>query len=178
MAGSDDTKHHTFRVIENELDCDHCEARNRCPGAELTEDQLKKLSEISITRGPFQAGQAVYRMEDRFKSLYVIQKGAVKVESVSEDGTNMVDGFFFIGELFGIDAIGDTRYRNDAIALETTWVCELPYDKLESLCTQLPDLQHKIFQLLGHQIRLINDNLVHNRFLSAEKTRLGFPRDT
>ncbi len=174
MASTDKSKHPTFHVIENELDCDHCEARDRCPGAELTVDQLKELSDITTTRGPYQVGQAIYRMEDKFKNLYVIQKGAVKVESVSEDGANMVDGFYFLGELFGIDAIGDTHYRNDAIALETTWVCELAYDKLEDLCIKIPDLQHKIFQLLGHQIRQINDNVVHNRYLSAEKRVLLF----
>lgn len=165
-----------LRVIGTELDCDSCEARDRCPGADLDHDQLKLLSSITTTRGPFRAGQAIYKMEDHFKSLYVIQEGAVKVETVSEDGVNMVDGFFFVGELFGIDAIGDSHYRNDAIALKKTWVCELPYDKLETLCTNIPDLQHKIFKLMGHQIRMINDNLVHNRYLSAEKRVLIFLR--
>jgi CRP/FNR family transcriptional regulator len=174
VAGSDDKKPTTFRVIENELDCDHCEARDRCPGSELSQSQLKQLSDITTTRGPFQSGQAIYRMEDHFRSLFVIQKGAVKIESVSEDGANMVDGFYFIGEMFGVDAIGDDYYRNDAIALETTWVCELPYTKLETLCTLLPELQRKIFMMLGHQIRKINENLVHNRSLSAEKRVLQF----
>ncbi|MCB1754811.1 MAG: Crp/Fnr family transcriptional regulator [Gammaproteobacteria bacterium] len=163
-----------FRVIDNEMDCDHCEARDRCPGAELDQDQLKKLNSISATRGPFQAGQTIYRMEDKFKALYVIQKGAVKLESVSEDGVNMVDGFFFLGDMFGVDAIGATHYSNDAVALETTWVCELPYEKLEYLCEQIPGLQTRIFKLLAHQIRQINNTIVHNRYLSAEKRVLMF----
>lgn len=163
-------------VVGTELDCDTCEARSRCPGADLDRDQLRLLSSITTTRGPFQAGDTIYKMEDQFKSLYVIQEGAVKIETVSEDGVNMVDGFYFTGELFGIDAIGDSHYRNDAIALKKTSVCELPYDKLETLCTNIPDLQHKIFKLLGHQIRTINDNIVHNRYLSAEKRVLIFLR--
>ena len=165
-----------LRVVSSgtKTDCSHCDARTRCPGAELDEEQLKALANISITRGPYQSGDTIYRMEDRFHSLYVIQKGAVKVESVSDEGDALVDGFFFSGELFGVDAIGDTRYRNDAVAMEATWVCELPYDKLEHLCLQIPELQHKIFKLLGHQIRQINDNLVHNRGLPAEKRVLLF----
>ncbi len=174
MSNSGTTDLPKIRVVGSELNCDTCDARNRCPGADLDHNQLKLLSSITTTRGPFRAGQAIYKMEDHFKSLYVIQEGAVKVETVSEDGVNMVDGFFFAGEMFGIDAIGDSHYRNDAIALKKTRVCELPYAKLEILCASIPDLQHKIFKLMGHQIRMINDNLVHNRYLSAEKRVLIF----
>ncbi|MDO6460618.1 cyclic nucleotide-binding domain-containing protein [Granulosicoccaceae sp. 1_MG-2023] len=165
-----------LRVIASgaRTDCDQCEARDRCPGAGLNDEQLKALAAISTTRGPYKPGEAIYRMEDRFHSLFVVQTGAVKVESVSDEGDALVDGFYFSGEMFGVDAIGDSRYRNDAVAMESTWVCELPYDKLEHLCGQIPELQHKIFKLLGHQIRQINNNLVHNRGLPAEKRVMMF----
>ncbi len=174
MGKSGGTNSPRLRVIGRERDCGQCEARERCPGAELSTEELEQLSNISVTRGPFQAGDAIYRMEGRFKSLYVIQKGAIKVESVSEDGVNLVDGFYFPGQLVGVDAIGDTHYRNDAVAMETTWVCEIPYSKLQSLCIQIPQLQKNIFKLLGSHIRQINDNMVHSRYLSAEKRVLLF----
>lgn len=174
MSNADYTDRQRLRLVGSELDCDTCEARERCPGAELNDSQLQKLSQISTTRGPFKPGEAIFRMEDQFKSLYVVQKGAVKIETVSADGVNLVDGFYFAGELFGVDAIGSANYRNDAVALKNTWVCELPYNRLEELCSEIPELQHKIFQLLGHQIRVINDNLVHNRYLSSEKRVLLF----
>jgi CRP/FNR family transcriptional regulator len=103
-----------------------------------------------------------------------VQTGAVKVESVSEEGINMVDGFYFPGEIFGLDGVGDQRYRNDAIALETTWVCEMQYEQLQALCVHLPVLLNNIFKIMGAQIRQVSDVMVHNRYLPADKRLLAF----
>ena len=52
--------------------------------------------------------------------------------------------FTFRGDLLGLDSIGNALYNYDAIALETTRVCKMPYDQLEMLGSLFPRLQQKI----------------------------------
>ncbi len=160
--------------FKSEIDCYQCDTRSRCLGQGLSDEHLHGLRQITHTHGPYQPSQAIFKMEDSFKSLFIIQSGAVKIETISHDGTNLVDGFFLKGDLLGLEAIGDMQYRHDAIALEESWVCELPFEQLESLCSFIPRLQHKILVLLGQKIRYTNDTIVHGRNLSAEKRLLNF----
>jgi len=136
---------------------------------------LRGLHRITQSRGPYPPGQAIFRIEDCFGALFVIQKGTVKIETTSRDGTHLVDGFFFRGDMLGLEAIGDDRYRHDAVALEPTWICELPYDQLESLCSFVPRLQHRIL-LLAQKIRHTTHTIMHGRYLSAEQRVLQFLR--
>ena len=172
MAESDGNRA-AFPIGEKQ-GCDRCETRLLCLGEGLTDEQLHGLESITHTRGPYQTGQAVYKMEERFKSLFVIKTGSVKIESISHEGNNLVDGFFFRGDLVGLEAIGADRYQHDAVALEETRVCELPFDQLETLCSFMPRLQHKILLLLGQKIRHTNSAIVHGRYLTAEQRLLGF----
>ena len=159
---------------QSRLECDTCGAKSCCIGEGLTNEQLQGLKKITTNHGPFQPGQAIFKMEDSFKSLFVIQSGTVKIETVSPEGSNLVDGFFFKGDLIGMEAIGGEQYLHDAIALEETWVCELPFDHVESLCSFIPRLQHKLLILLGQKIRHMNETFLHGRYLSAEQRLLLF----
>ena len=161
-------------LSKDQLGCLLCDVGSRCLGEGLTEEQLLGFKSITRKQGPFQSGQTIFKMEDTFKSLFVIQSGAVKIEAVSQEGTSLVDDFFFPGDLVGLEAIGDKHYHHDAVVLETTWVCELPFDQLESLCSFVPRLQHKILIHLAQKIRHVNETIVHGRCLSAEKRLLSF----
>ncbi|MBA1446337.1 MAG: cyclic nucleotide-binding domain-containing protein [Gammaproteobacteria bacterium] len=122
-----------FSRDQSEQVCSECEAKRHCLGEGLSEEQMQGLRKITRTLGPFKPGENIFRVEDKFKSLFVIQSGAVKIETASFEGTKLVDGFFFRGDLVGMEAIGAQQYGHDAIALERTLVCELPFDHLESL---------------------------------------------
>jgi CRP/FNR family transcriptional regulator len=130
--------------------------------------------QITLVRGIFQKGQAIYHAEDRFRSLFIVQSGAVKVEKILEDGTNHVKGFYFHGDLFGLDSIGNVLYNYDAIALDTTRICQIPYDQLEMLGSSNPLLQKRIISLLSGKMHQINNLLLDSRYLSADKRLLLF----
>jgi len=140
----------------------------------LDKEFISDINQISLDGGTFQAGAAIYRMEDRFRSLFIIQSGSVKVEKILEDGTNHVNGFYFRGDLFGFDSIGGALYNYDAIALETTRICIIPYDKLESLGSLVPRLQNMITTLLAGKLQQTNNLLIDSRYLSADKRLLIF----
>jgi CRP-like cAMP-binding protein len=49
-----------------------------------------------------------------------------------------------MGELLGLDAISSGRHLCDAIALEDTEVCDIPFGMLERLSREIPALQQHL----------------------------------
>jgi CRP/FNR family transcriptional regulator len=170
-------KNCSLHLVNADRDCDTCLLPKKCIGDGLSKEQSDSISSLIKSRGPFQAGETIFRMEDPFKSIFAIQSGSVKIESSLDDGTPLIHGFYFDGELIGIEAIGDTRYQSDAVALENTWICELPFEQIESLCIEIPKLQHELLELLGKRIRYTNSTIVRGRYLSADKRFLLFLSD-
>ncbi|MCE3252524.1 MAG: Crp/Fnr family transcriptional regulator, partial [Cellvibrio sp.] len=44
------------------------------------------------------------------------------------------------------------RYTNSVIALETASICEIPFNRMEELSLQIPNLQRHFFQLMSREI--------------------------
>lgn len=154
--------------------CEQCVTKQLCLNAWLNKELKSDVDQVTLARGTFQKGQAIYQLEDRFRSLFIVQSGSVKVEKTLEDGTNHVNGFYFLGDLLGLDSIGNALYNYDAIALETTRICKIPYGQLELLGSSIPRLQQRIISLLSSKMYETNNLLTDSRYLSADKRLLIF----
>jgi CRP/FNR family transcriptional regulator len=56
------------------------------------------------------------------------------------------------GELLGLDGISTDRHTCDAVALEDSQVCVIPYDQLEDLSREFTDLQHQFHKIMSREI--------------------------
>jgi CRP/FNR family transcriptional regulator len=157
-----------------EPECHQCDLHSCNLGNGLSPEQLNSLNEIIHIRGPFQPGSAIYKMEDHFKSLFVVHSGSVKIQNVMSDGTKVVEGFYFSGDIFGMEAIGNKQYHYDAIALEPTWICHIPFEQLESLCCFNAQLQHRLLELLGQRIRQAHTIIGRGRYMKTDERLLLF----
>jgi len=63
-----------------------------------------------------------------------------------------VTAFYLSGELFGVAGIGCETYPSDAVALEDTWVCELPFTQIKSMCSACDEFHQMLIQHLGRTI--------------------------
>lgn len=120
----------------------------------LREEEVTQLEKLVQRGGLIYPQDTIYRQDDDFKSLYAVRLGCIKTYRMTEDGREQVTGFYLPGEVFGMDGIGSGEYTNSAVALETSSVCELPFDQLEKLSAAVPKLQHHVFRLLGNEIAL------------------------
>lgn len=118
----------------------------------LEPDDVEKLDEIVKRNRPLHRGDHLFRDGDRFHSLFVVKTGSVKTYAPSEDGGEQVLGFHLPGELIGLDAIENDMHNCSAKVLETSAVCEIPFDHLEELSSVVPSLQHQMFRLLSREI--------------------------
>lgn len=137
---------------DKKVSCGNCRLNTICLPISLHIDDIDRLNSI-IQRGkPLQKGDYLYRANDPFDSVYAIRSGAVKAMSISDNGEEQVTGFYLPGEVVGMEGIAENRYTNSVIALETASVCEIPFNRMEDLSLQIPNLQRHFFQLMSREI--------------------------
>lgn len=132
--------------------CRNCSLGTLCLPLGLTPDDVDRLDSIIKRNRPLHRGDHLFRSNDKFNSLYVVKTGVVKTYTQSNEGSEQVLGFHLPGEILGLDAIESGNHGCNAKALETTALCEMPFDHLEELSASIPSLQHQLFRLLSKEI--------------------------
>ena len=136
----------------NRVSCSDCVLSKLCIPIALESGEVDQLDEIVKRGRPVQKGQYVYRQDDTFASIYAVRSGSIKTTMLSDEGAEQVTGFYFPGEIIGMDGIGQKRHASSAQAMETTAICEIPFDRLGELSQAIPSLQQHFFQLMSQEI--------------------------
>jgi len=132
--------------------CSVCALRDLCIGDGIDSDALPEVDELVANRARLHKGDTLFRAGDRFTSLYAIRSGSCKTISLTGDGHDQVAGYHMAGEIIGIDGIGSDRYECQAVALEDTEVCVLPFHRLEAFGRKNIRFQHNVHRLLSREI--------------------------
>jgi len=132
--------------------CHECSLRELCLPLGLGEADMQMLESSIKTRRKLKKGEWLYRMGDPFRALFAIRSGSTKTCEIAADGSVQITGFHLPGELLGIDAISTAKHPSDVVALETTEICELPFDRIEALAREIPGLQHQLFRIMSREI--------------------------
>ena len=93
----------------------------------------------------------LYKRGDTFRNLYAIRLGHFKTHQLNAAGDSHITGFQMAGELLGMDAIGGNHHC-DAVALEDSEVCEIPFSRLEELFGEVPSLLRHFHRILSQEI--------------------------
>lgn len=123
---------------------------------------------------PLHKGEHIYRQEQAFSAIYMVRAGAFKAYRISDQGEEQITQFYFQGDIFGIDGLSRDRYATSVLALETSAVCAIPFDKLGSLSSRVPALQQHIYQLLSAIILGNQELIVQLGKHSAERRIASF----
>ena len=118
----------------------------------MEEADLEALNRIIERRRPMKRAEHLYRIGDDFQAIYAVRSGSIKTYTVSAEGQEQVTGFHLAGELLGLDAINDGRHPCNAKVLETTAVCEIPFDRLDELCDRIPGLRRQLFKVMSKEL--------------------------
>ena len=132
--------------------CSSCNLRELCLPVGLAPSDMVRLDTLVETRRSLKRGEALYSAGEAFKSLFAVRTGYFKTRVSAEDGRDQVTGFQMAGELIGFDGIGSERHTCDAIALEDSQVCVIPFAQLESLSREFGDLQRQLHKVMSREI--------------------------
>lgn len=154
--------------------CSNCNMRELCMPIELDAEELKRVDQL-VTKRPFvKRGSALFRAGDSFTSLYAIRSGFFKTSVTSEDGHSQVTGFQMAGEILGLDGIATELHTCDAIALEDTEVCALPFDRIEEIAREVKALQHHVYKIMSREIVRENSVMLLLGNMRAEERLAAF----
>lgn len=140
----------------------------------LAPEDVERLDSIIKRSRPLHRGDHLFRGGERFRSLYVVKTGSVKTYAPSEEGGEQVLGFHLPGEIIGLDAIDKSCHACSAKVLETSAICEVPFQRFEELAAAIPSLQHQMYRLLSKEIGQDADMLLLLGKKNAEERLAAF----
>lgn len=132
--------------------CSNCSLQGACLPCGLDADDLGDMDELTRVKRRLARGSALYRSGDAFDSVYAVRSGSFKSVCFSRNGDEKVTGLHLPGEVMGLEAINSRHHGYDAVALENSEVCVIPYARLTALASRIPDLQAQLFRILSGDI--------------------------
>ncbi len=132
--------------------CSSCSLRELCLPMGLTPEEIEHLDRLVSTRRMLKRGDSLYRSGDGFGSIYAVRSGFFKSRVTTDDGRDQVTGFHMPGEILGMDGIGTERHTLDAVALEDSEVCVIPFAKLEEISAEVKSLQRQFHKVMSREL--------------------------
>ena len=126
--------------------------RELCLPFELSDNDMGRLDNLIGGGRKLKRGQHLYRAGDKFESIFAVKAGFFKTDVLTEDGRDQVTGFQMAGEILGMDGISTEMHTCNALALEDSEVCMIPFTELEKLSSQIPSLQHNLHKVMSREI--------------------------
>lgn len=139
-------------IEEIRISCQNCTLADLCLPHGMEKDELEKLDAIVDHTPPYQRGDHLFRPGQKSHGLFAVHSGALKSYCITEDGEEQVLGFILPGELTGMDGLASDHHASASVALETSSVCELPFEQLNTLCSQLPGVHEQLMHIVGKEI--------------------------
>jgi CRP/FNR family transcriptional regulator len=138
---------------QHQAHCKDCSLASLCLPISLNLEDMDALDDIVKRGRPLKKGEFLFRQGDTFGSVFAVRSGALKTFSLSNGGEEQITGFHLPSELVGLSGVDGERYPVSAQALETTSVCEIPFERLDDLALQLPQLRRQLMRIMSREIR-------------------------
>ncbi len=132
--------------------CKDCTLFQLCLPVGVSEPDLQLLDRIIKKRRTVTPGEQLFRCGEQFGSIYAVKSGSFKTFVFAADGSEQVIGLHLPGELFGMDAINSGAHCCNAVALERSAVCEIPFERLEELAARVPSLMRQMVRIMSKEI--------------------------
>nr|WP_038334831.1 fumarate/nitrate reduction transcriptional regulator Fnr [Kingella kingae] len=138
--------------LTTKTQCSNCSLKELCLPLGLNAEEFEQVDAVIQQSKRLKKGEYLFHAGENFSSLFAIRTGFFKTAVSTQDGCDQVTGFFMSGELMGMDGIGEGNYTCNAVALEDSEVCELPFSRIDELSKHLPRLNLHFFRLMSREI--------------------------
>ena len=133
--------------------CRNCSSDIDCLTGLLNDDEVKLVKDAIRCHQPIPSNTRLFREGSPFQGLYIVKSGCVKLQTTSKTGEIHIRGFYFPGDILGIDSIDNRFYQYDAISVVETRACQLSFEKLSELTLKIPALKKKLFDKIASEIK-------------------------
>ncbi|WED42392.1 helix-turn-helix domain-containing protein [Legionella cardiaca] len=136
--------------------CENCTFSPFCNAEEKSSQWMSQINRAVKQHHHLKKHAFLHLPQNTFRNIYAIQHGNLKTYQVDANGNELIQGFYFTGEVIGFEAISTGHYRFSVVALSDTVVCEIPYDNFLELLQVNPSLQKQMLHLMSQQLNIGN----------------------
>jgi CRP/FNR family transcriptional regulator len=167
-------QHRAPAQTARKIGCSVCAMRSLCMPTHLKPEELCRLEAIVSSRRLVRRGEVLFRTGDEFQSLYAVRSGSFKSAIVHRDGAQQVTGLHLPGDPLGLDGVSEGHHTCEAVALEDSSVCVIPFGLFEEFCHDVRPMQRHFYRMMGRVISNESDLLVLLGTMSAEQRVAAF----
>src|SRR5690349_11029182 len=127
----------------------------------MSQEALHRFDAM-VRRTKRRRGEWVFVHGDPADSIYLVQKGRMKITALSEDGHEVVHEIVGPGEIFGhTSSILGIPRTTSAQALEASQLYEIRQKDFESLLTVYPELSLQLLKSVGLKLKKAEEQLLN-----------------
>lgn len=156
-------------IDDFKVSCNNCKLDTICFPRGLSQEEVEDLSVVVKSDAVLQKGEYIYRQGDVFNRLIAIKSGSAKLVNYDVQGNEHILNVLLPGELVGFDGLFQDKYNCSAIALEQISYCELPADKIDDVCAQIPSITRELFKHSSEAINESQNRIVANKSSAEAK---------
>lgn len=136
------------------IDCVLCPVQ-RCLGRTGNGEEVEAWQEALLPRrAVMPGGAALFNTGDKQCNVYSVRGGCLKAYTVDADGNERIRGFYFPGDLVGLDALGGGYHLSTAVAVVPSQVCAAPLEQLKRLMGRQPQLAQRVVEQTSRELAL------------------------
>lgn len=128
--------------------CQHCAMSGICFSAQNNQPLIPKTRSHRV----FHKAAALYSAGQAFDAIYVLRSGSAKSVILGNAGQEQITGFYYPGDLIGLDGFDDGAYAQSIQFLETSSVCRIGLGELDKAMANSPSIRYKLLQGMSHAL--------------------------
>jgi CRP-like cAMP-binding protein len=142
----------------NHSHCNHCNKHHKsCISLvpifnHLEKEQMEEIM-VTIKSGSYKKGEIIYSAGDRSDSLYIVNKGRIRIYRLSDSGKEQLVRILTSGGFTGELALfNETTHESYAQAMEDTEVCMINRRDLQDFLMRYPSISIKILSEFSRRL--------------------------
>jgi CRP/FNR family transcriptional regulator, anaerobic regulatory protein len=118
----------------------------------MSNDEREELNRVLKRQQPVERNAHLFHGGQHLKSVTVVRSGSVKAYQLSQEGDEIVSGFYLPGEIIGLDGFANETHPGFAVALEDSRTCEIPFRDFMNMLNKSPKLNQVMLRLLSEEM--------------------------
>lgn len=155
------------RPKDNATPCDTCESREKGFFCQSDPHTLEKVDRAKCKK-QYKAGDVVFRAGEEPEGIFCLKSGAVKIESVSENGESHILHIVNAGGVLGLRAaIDGGAFMATAVALQPTELCFIPRETFKQVLKNDPTIALNALRTVTFELQEMEKRFCHATDLTA-----------
>lgn len=164
----------TKQLLQINNICQHCALSGLCFGS----DKHLSLPVTQKSHRVFHRGETLFSMGDTFDALYILRVGSAKSYLSSSNGAEQISGFYYPGDLIGLDGFDSMKYAQSLNFLETSSVCRIGLSEFNRVMGESVTIRQHILKSMSHSLVNEQQLLLSVSQLNAEQRLAKFLLDS